>query len=142
MVFPIVIGIGITVAALSTKAILKTVTRYNRLTPSMIATLNKLRLEPRETTTVSDHNGQASHIRYLRSRFDATGFEHNMTEQEALLVLGIEAGDIAGLTKENLRQRYRKLMVMNHPDRQGSVYMSQKINQAKEILEKSYMFRK
>jgi len=108
----------------------------------MIATLNKLRIENHETDSLAKHEGNASHLRYLKSRFDATGFAHTMTEREALLVLGIEANDISSLTKDNLRQRYRKLMVMNHPDHNGSVYLSQKINQAKEVLEKSYLFRK
>lgn len=142
MVFPIIIGVGVTVAALTAKAVTRTVARYRRLSPQMIATLNKLRIDYHESDALTQHDGKASHVRYLKSRFDATGFAHTMTEREALLVLGIEANDISGLTKENLRQRYRKLMVMNHPDRNGSVYISQKINQAKEILEKSYLFRK
>lgn len=108
----------------------------------MIATLNHLRIENHESDSLTKHDGKASHVRYLKSRFNATGFANTMTEREALLVLGIEANDISGLTKEHLRQRYRKLVVMNHPDRHGSVYLSQKVNQAKEILEKSYLFRK
>lgn len=108
----------------------------------MFATLNNLRIQQHESSSLTTQDGQASHLRYLRSRFNASGFDHSMTEREALLILGIEANDISGLTKENLRQRYRKLMIMNHPDKHGSVYLSQKINQAKEILEKSYIFRK
>lgn len=142
MVFPLIIGVGITVTALMAKAITRSVARYRRLSPQMIATLNKLRLEHHESESLTKQDGKASHLRYLRSRFDNTGFDHSMTEREALLILGIEANDISGLTKDNLRQRYRKLMVMNHPDKKGSIYLSQKINQAKEILENSYLFRK
>lgn len=142
MVFPVIIGVGITVAALTAKAVTRSVGRYRRLTPQMIATLNKLRLEHHFSDSLSKQDGKATHLRYLTSRFDNRGFEHTMTEREALLVLGIEANDISGLTKDNLRQRYRKLMIMNHPDKNGSVYLSQKINQAKEVLEHSYMFRK
>lgn len=142
MVFPVIIGLGITVAALTAKAITKTVSRYQRLSPQMIATLNNLRIEHHESSSLTTQDGKASHLRYLKSRFNNAGFDHSMTEREALLILGIEANDISGLTKDNLRQRYRKLMIMNHPDKHGSVYLSQKINQAKEILEKSYIIRK
>lgn len=65
-----------------------------------------------------------------------------MTENEALLVLGIEANEISKLDRNLLRQRYRKLMVMNHPDKNGSQYISQKINEAKDVLEKSYLLKK
>lgn len=142
MVLPIVIGVGVAVATLTGKAIAGTVTRYRRLSPQMIATLNKVRLERHDDmANLATHDGKATHIRYLRLRFENAGFEHNMTEREALLILGIEANDISSLTKENLKARYRKLMVMNHPDRKGSVYLSQKINQAKEVLEKSYLLK-
>lgn len=142
MVLPIIIGIGITVAALTVRASTATIHRFSRLTPPMIATLNKIRLERSEGDSLTQTSGNASHIRYLKSRFDDAGFLHTMTEGEALLVLGIEAGDISSLTKDSIRQRYRKLMIQNHPDKQGSMYMSQKINQAKEILEKSYLVKK
>ncbi|KAG5417401.1 MDJ2 [Candida metapsilosis] len=62
-----------------------------------------------------------------------------MTEQEALLILGIEGDDILNVDKKMVRDRYRKLMVLNHPDKQGSQYLSQKINEAKDVLDKSYM---
>lgn len=141
MVVPIIIGVGITAAALTTKAVLRTVSRYQKLTPQMIATLNGIRLESSHSSSMTTGNGPSSHIRYLKATFNASGFERKMTEREALLIMGLNANDISSLTKDTLRQRYRKLMVMNHPDRQGSIYLSQKINQAKEVLEKSYLFR-
>lgn len=142
MVLPIIIGVGVTFLALGGKALAGTVHRYNRLTPQMIATLNKIRLETHLDDSVTSMHGDPSHIKYLRSRFNAAGFEGKMSEREALLVLGIEAGDIANLTHDMLKQRYRKLMIMNHPDRSGSVYLSQKINQAKDLLEHSYLLKK
>lgn len=142
MVLPIVIGVAATIAALTGKAIAKTVRRFDRLSPQMIASLNKIRLETHLHSGPTKVDPNDSHIRYLRSRFNNAGFQQVMTEREALLILGIEANEIASLDKDLLRQRYRKLMVENHPDRSGSVYLSQKINQAKDVLEKSYMFRK
>lgn len=41
-----------------------------------------------------------------------------------------------------IRDRYRRLMILNHPDKNGSQYLSQRINQAKDILDKSYMVNK
>lgn len=142
MVLPIAIGIGVTLVALTGKAVAASVTRFRRLSPQMIATLNKIRLEPTVASDLSQTSQLNSHIKYLRSRFNNAGFRSPMTETEALLVLGIEANEIPNLTVAMLRLRYRKLMVMNHPDRSGSVYISQKINQAKEILEKSYLVKK
>lgn len=65
-----------------------------------------------------------------------------MTEQEALMIMGIEGDEIMHMDKKLLKERYRKLIVMNHPDKLGSQYLSQKINQAKDILDKSYLFKK
>lgn len=142
MVLPIVIGLAATIVALTGKAIVKTSRRYGKLSPQMIASLNRIRVETHLHSGPSkvDHND--SHIRYLRARFNNSGFPKVMTEREALLILGIEAADIASLDKDHLRKRYRALMILNHPDKSGSVYLSQKINQAKEVLEKSYLFKK
>ncbi|WPK23643.1 hypothetical protein PUMCH_000885 [Australozyma saopauloensis] len=142
MVLPIVIGVAATVAALTGKAVAKSVARYGKLSPQMIASLNKIRLETHLLDGPSKVDPNLAHIRYLRSRFNNSGFPKVMTEREALLVLGIEASDIGKLDKTLLRQRYRALMVLNHPDRSGSVYLSQKINEAKDVLEKSYLFKK
>ncbi|OBA22525.1 hypothetical protein METBIDRAFT_39136 [Metschnikowia bicuspidata var. bicuspidata NRRL YB-4993] len=142
MVLPIIIGVGATVLALSGKALAGTVHRFNRLSPQMIATLNKIRLDGPGDSSLNRLANEPSHIKYLKSRFNNTGFESKMTEREALLVLGIEASEISGLTRDILKLHYRKLMIMNHPDRSGSVYLSQKINQAKDVLDNSYLLKK
>ncbi|KAF3992459.1 hypothetical protein FT663_00739 [Candidozyma haemuli var. vulneris] len=142
MVVPIIVGIGVTIAALTTRAAIATAQRYSRLSPQMIATLNNIRLERSNDTSLHDSGAKAEHIRYLKGRFNNTGFQDRMTENEALLVLGIEANEISKLDRNLLRQRYRKLMVMNHPDKNGSQYISQKINEAKDVLEKSYLLKK
>ncbi|GBL48171.1 Mitochondrial import motor associating protein [Candidozyma auris] len=142
MVVPIVVGLGVTVAALTARAAIATAQRYQRLSPQMIATLNNIRLERTSNTSLKDSGAKAEHIRYLMGRFNNTGFRDPMTENEALQVLGIEASEISRLDKNLLRSRYRKLMVMNHPDKNGSQYLSQKINEAKDVLEKSYLLKK
>lgn len=140
MVLPIVIGVAATVAALSGKALAKTAARYDRLSPQMIASLNRIRLDTHLHAGPAKTDANNAHIQYLKARFNNVGFPSKMTERTALLILGFEANEIALLDRDRLRQRYRKLMIMNHPDRSGSVYLSQKINQAKDVLEESYMF--
>ena len=53
-----------------------------------------------------------------------------MDEQEALMVLGLEAG----ATEKEIKESYHNLIRNLHPDRGGSDYLAAKINQAKECL--------
>lgn len=140
MVLPIIIGIGVTIVAITTKSTIAAIHKFRHLTPAMIASLNNIRIDnPNSSVSKDPHN---SHHAFLRARFPAAGFKEPMTEQEALLIMGIEGDDIINMDQKLLKQRYRKLMVANHPDHHGSQYLLQKINQAKDVLDRSYMFKR
>jgi len=62
------------------------------------------------------------------------GFESRMTRREASLILQLSERT---LTKEKVRKNHRQLMLLNHPDRGGSPYLATKINEAKELLDKT-----
>ncbi|KAL2752503.1 hypothetical protein ACRALDRAFT_1058403 [Sodiomyces alcalophilus JCM 7366] len=87
--------------------------------------------------------GRASLVAWRRSRggvgamgraFYKGGFEPKMNRKEASLVLSLNE---RAITKEKVRKAHRTLMLLNHPDRGGSPYLATKINEAKELLEKS-----
>eukprot|EP00455_Lapot_gusevi_P004892 TRINITY_DN1203_c0_g1_i4.p1 TRINITY_DN1203_c0_g1~~TRINITY_DN1203_c0_g1_i4.p1 ORF type:complete len:105 (-),score=27.53 TRINITY_DN1203_c0_g1_i4:355-669(-) len=65
-------------------------------------------------------------------RFYEGGFQDKMTRREAALILGCRESS----TKDRVLERYRKVMILNHPDRGGSPYIASKINEAKELLHK------
>lgn len=58
------------------------------------------------------------------------GFLEKMTEREALLILNVKTNDDA----QTLRDKHRRLLMINHPDKGGSTYLCFKINEAKDLL--------
>lgn len=60
-----------------------------------------------------------------------TGFKDQMDAKEAKLILNIEK-----MNQETLEKSYKRLMAINHPDRNGSGYIASKINDAKTFLMK------
>jgi len=66
----------------------------------------------------------------LLHQYSSHGFQHKMTRDEAVLVLGLERNS----PRERVKNAHRDLMLINHPDRGGSTYLSSKINEAKDML--------
>ncbi|CAF1405398.1 unnamed protein product [Adineta steineri] len=68
----------------------------------------------------------------LSSKYYKGGFDTKMNRREAALILGVSPTT----NKIRLRDAYKRLIILNHPDRGGSPYIAAKINEAKEIFEK------
>lgn len=55
-----------------------------------------------------------------------------MTPEEALKILNLSR---SGLTKAKLSANHGKMILNNHPDKGGSQFLAQKINEAKSMLQ-------
>ena len=53
-----------------------------------------------------------------------------MTRQQALRILGLAAG----ASRQEILDAHRRLMAKNHPDRGGSTFIAQQLNEAKQVL--------
>ncbi|KAI0694617.1 hypothetical protein BC835DRAFT_999117 [Cytidiella melzeri] len=62
------------------------------------------------------------------------GFKAKMDRREAIAILGLKDGP---LIRNKLKDAHRHIMLANHPDRGGSPYLASKINEAKDMLEKT-----
>lgn len=66
----------------------------------------------------------------IAKKFYEGGFENPMSKREAALILGCRQS----AQRDKIMERYRLLMKVNHPDLGGSPFLSQKVNEAKELL--------
>jgi len=62
------------------------------------------------------------------------GFKAKMDRKEAISILGLKDGP---QLSTKLKDAHRQIMIANHPDRGGSPYLASKINEAKDLLEKT-----
>jgi len=62
------------------------------------------------------------------------GFKAKMDRKEAIAVLGLKDGP---QLRTKLKDAHRYIMLANHPDRGGAPYLASKINEAKDLLEKT-----
>jgi DnaJ-class molecular chaperone len=60
----------------------------------------------------------------------ATRTSGAMDRAEALAMFGLEEG----ATDDQVNEAYKRLMGMLHPDRGGTTYLAQKLNQARDLL--------
>ncbi|SCU82703.1 LAMI_0C00540g1_1 [Lachancea mirantina] len=138
---PILVGVGITTIALAVRSGFRAWSAFKRLTPSMIAQLNGVKL----SRDVGGSNGRfpSKMTSELRARLDRYpgGFSARMTEAEALLILDISPGDIPFLDAQMLKKKHRGALIQNHPDRGGSPYLAMKVNEARDVLQNSIMLK-
>ncbi|KAJ3633895.1 hypothetical protein MTP99_010813 [Tenebrio molitor] len=66
------------------------------------------------------------------SKYYKGGFDQKMNRREAALILGISPT----ASKVKVKEAFKRVMAVNHPDRGGSPYLASKINEAKDHLEK------
>lgn len=64
----------------------------------------------------------------LDTIFRYSGFQKEMTLKEATRILAVSNA------YPNASENYRRLILANHPDRGGSRYLAQKINEARKKL--------
>ncbi|KAI6006631.1 hypothetical protein F5J12DRAFT_831948 [Pisolithus orientalis] len=62
------------------------------------------------------------------------GFKAKMDRREAVAILGLKDGPSL---RTRFKDAHRQIMLANHPDRGGSPYLASKINEAKDLLEKT-----
>ncbi|KAG6853986.1 hypothetical protein C0991_011849 [Blastosporella zonata] len=62
------------------------------------------------------------------------GFRAKMDRKEAIQILGLKDGP---QLRTKLKDAHRHIMLANHPDRGGSPYLASKINEAKDLLDKT-----
>lgn len=146
MVLPILIGVGVTIFAITSQTALKTWQVYRTLAPSTIAKLNGVKLARINSPNDKiDRRFASSRLNVeLRHRLEMYygSFRGHMNETEALLILNISTEEINLLDENMLKRKYRAALLRNHPDKGGSPYISTKINEARDLLAKSVLVRK
>lgn len=144
MVLPIIVGLGVTVLALTARSGLRAWEAYKHLSPMAIARMNNIKIQTRGPYARSGRYSNNWLSESTRSRLEKYrgGFNPKMTESEAILVLDVLPEEIAVMDENLLKRKHRRAMLRNHPDKGGSPYLAMKINEAREVLEHSIMLQK
>merc|ERR1711935_1277978 len=106
------VAIGVAVAAGTARYVLRAAQ-----SPEVARTISGLRLPDFSNTMKGYYRG---------------GFDEKMTRLEASKILGIP---VSKLDSKTTRAAHRRLLLSNHPDKGGSPYLAQKINEAKDFLD-------
>ncbi|KAK8403940.1 hypothetical protein O3P69_000179 [Scylla paramamosain] len=69
---------------------------------------------------------------FASSKYYKGGFEPKMTKREAALILNVSPN----ASQQKVRAAYKRMMLTNHPDRGGSPFISSKLSEAKDLLDK------
>jgi len=79
-------------------------------------------------------NGLRIGSRAAHEQWAKGGFREKMDRREAIAILGLKDGP---MMKTYIKDAHRQIMISNHPDRGGSPYLASKINEAKDLLERT-----
>ncbi|GAM22316.1 hypothetical protein SAMD00019534_054910, partial [Acytostelium subglobosum LB1] len=109
MATPFIIGLAVAGAAYATRG--------------AIRIASKIKADPR-----SIFNAGGSSATAMGSFTE--GFATKMNKKEAAAVLGIEES----ADEKTIKEKHKKLMIRNHPDKGGSSYLATKVNEAKNVM--------
>ncbi|RYG66136.1 hypothetical protein EON64_10435 [archaeon] len=84
----------------------------------------------RKTTSSSGNPADSLFSSWFARNFYDGGFEEKMTKREAALILGVRESAAV----ERVKEAHRRMLILNHPDKGGSVFITAKINEAKDLL--------
>ncbi|KAF2359126.1 DnaJ domain [Trinorchestia longiramus] len=112
----IVAGLGIAAVGFGARFMLRTIPNLGQKMANAATNMPKL-----------DSQQMFSSSKYYKG-----GFEPTMTKREAALILGVSPS----VPPAKIKMAYKRLMLTNHPDRGGSPYLSSKISEAKDLLDK------
>ena len=137
----IIAGLGVVVCAATAQYVLEAVNKRQEKKAAEQASTSTDASSDDKAASKDKASGEAGSTTKEESPFSFTstffaksfydgGFEDKMTKREAALILGIRES----ASTDRIKEAYRKLLPLNHPDRGGSAYIATKINEAKDLL--------
>mmetsp|Transcript_9477 Transcript_9477/g.11879 ORF Transcript_9477/g.11879 Transcript_9477/m.11879 type:complete len:194 (-) Transcript_9477:92-673(-) len=130
VLLPVLLGLSVAAGVMTTKLIQRVLSNNvasNAVKDGTAKVVNEAQEIPQEFATKLTARQMFGGLPY------SGGFREPMDIQEAALILGCR--EIANL--KTIDKRFKKLMLLNHPDRGGSPYVASKLNEAKTILSKN-----